>query len=104
MPKQHDLGGQPAGPIDMNDEEAPPFGKMFTGVLTALRERDLITIDEMRRTMEDLPNDLYALPYYERWGEGMYRLLEEKGLLKRNEIDARMALLKSQHQKVSSGE
>ena len=104
MPRQHDLGGQPAGPIDMNDEDPPPFGKLFTGIVTALREHELITIDEMRRTMEDLPNDLYSLSYYERWGEGMYRLLEEKSLLKRDEIDARIALLKSQHEKGGSGE
>ena len=102
MQRQHDLGGQSAGPLDLNDPEAPPFGKLFTGILSALRQHDLIAIDEMRRTMEDLPKNLYDLSYYERWGEGMCVLLEEKNIVTRAEVEARMAELKAGYEAQSA--
>jgi hypothetical protein len=93
--RQHDLGGEPAGPIDISDHEAEPFGKLFTAMFSALRQVDLMTVDELRRTLEDLPQDVYDQPYYERWGEALCSLLEEKGVVSRAEIEARMAEIKT---------
>ena len=95
MKRQHDLGGEPAGPIDLAHHEAEPFGKLFTAVFTALRQHGVTNIDELRRTLEDLPKAVYDQPYYERWGEAMCNLLEEKGIVSRNEIERRMAELKT---------
>jgi len=102
MPRQHDLGGQPGGPLDIGEEhDAPPFGKMFTGILAALRQHNLVTIDEMRRSMEDLPEHLYNLSYFERWGEGLCVLLAEKGVLSVAKIEARMNKLKAEYERES---
>ena len=95
MKRQHDLGGESAGPIDLSHHEAEPFGKLFTAVFTALRQHGVTNIDELRRTLEDLPKAVYDQPYYERWGEAMCNLLEEKGIVSRNEIERRMAELKT---------
>ena len=54
MTGQHDLGGSPAGPMDHNDPDAPPHGKLFTAINSALRQHDLVTIDELRRHLEGL--------------------------------------------------
>lgn len=88
--RQHDMGGMEAGPIETAEHAAEPWAKMVTSVAAALRERDLMRIDELRRALEDLPADVYAQDYFERWSEAMVNLLEEKGLLTRPEVEARM--------------
>ena len=98
MTGQHDLGGSPAGSMDDNDPDAPPHGKLFTAINSALRQHDLVTIDELRRHLEGLSKEEYDLPYYDRWGEAMCNLLEEKGLLARGEIEARMEIIKERLQ------
>lgn len=95
MQRQHDLGGQPGGPIDTSDHPTDPWAKTITAVLGALREHDLMRVDELRRALEDLPKDVYAQPYFERWAEAICNLLEEKGLATRAEIDARMAAIRT---------
>jgi len=52
-------------------------------------------IDELRRALEDLPDDVYAQDYFERWSEAMINLLEEKGIFTREEIMGKMNLIKS---------
>ena len=99
MTGQHDLGGGLAGPMDLSDQDAPPYGKLFTAINSALRQHDLVTVDELRRHLEGLPPDEYDLPYYERWGEAMCNLLEEKGLITRTEIETRMEVIKKRLQK-----
>ena len=42
--------------------------------------------------MESLPRDVYeSLSYYERWIAGAEIILVEKGILTREEVDAKMA-------------
>jgi nitrile hydratase len=50
----------------------------------------LKTTDEHRRAQESIPPEQYeALSYYERWVAATELLLVEKGILTREEIDAR---------------
>ena len=56
---------------------------------------DLMRIDELRRALEDLPEDVYKQDYFERWSEAMINLLEEKGLLTREEVMGKMDALKA---------
>jgi len=92
---QHDLGGMPAGPMEIGDHDVPPFGKLITAIFSALRQHDVTTEDEVRRALEDLPTEVYDQEYYERWGEAIVNLLEEKGILTRAEVEERMAALKA---------
>ena len=93
--RQHDMGGMDAGPIDSSGHEAEPWAKMITSLAAAMREHDIMRIDELRRALEDLPPDIYEQDYFERWSEAMVNLLEEKGLLSRNEVMARMDAIKA---------
>mgnify|MGYP003929697501 FL=1 len=61
----------------------------------ALRDDDLMRIDELRRALEDLPEDVYKQDYFERWSEAMINLLEEKGFLTRDEVMGKMDALKA---------
>jgi hypothetical protein len=92
--RHHDMGGQPAGPVDRKEHEIEPWEKRIEAILRLLYHRDdpIITVDELRRGIEELPPKLYdGLSYYERWIASMTNLLVEKGVLTRAEIEARLA-------------
>lgn len=93
--RQHDMGGMDAGPVLSDEHATEPWAKMITSLAAALREDDLMRIDELRRALEDLPPDVYAQDYFERWSEAMINLLEEKGLLTRDEVMGKMDALKA---------
>jgi nitrile hydratase len=61
-----------------------------------LRETPVVTVDELRRGIEELPPKLYdTLSYYERWIASLTNIMVEKGVLTRAEIEARMAAIKA---------
>lgn len=96
--RPHDLGGQPAGPIDRSEHALEPWHRLVTATLGALRDERhrLLTVDEMRRAMEDMPPEDYRrLQYFERWAVGLATLVVEKQLLTCDEIDRRVAALKA---------
>ncbi len=94
-PRQHDMGGMDAGPVEIREHEAEPWAKTITALAGALREDDTMRIDELRRALEDLPGEVYAQDYFERWSEAMVNLLEEKGLLTRSEVESRMGEIRN---------
>ena len=93
--RQHDMGGMEAGPVEGSAHKAEPWAKMITSLAAAMREHDVMRIDELRRALEDLPPEIYEQDYFERWSEAMVNLLEEKGLLRREEVVGRMDAIKN---------
>jgi len=91
----HDRGGSAnAGPIDRTEHQLDDWEYLAEGISGALSEKGIRCTDESRRAMESLPPDVYeSLKYYERWIAGAEIILEEKGVLTREEIDAKMAEL-----------
>jgi hypothetical protein len=86
----HDLGGSPGGPIDKSQHETEDWERLADAVTIVLDKRGIKTTDEHRRAQESLPPELYrSLGYYERWIAATETLLVEKGILTREEIDAR---------------
>ena len=94
MQRQHDMGGMPAGPVETESPPTRPWAKLITATVGALREEKLMTVDEMRRALEDLPKEQYDRSYFERWAEALTDLLEEKGLASHAEIESRMAAIR----------
>ena len=92
--RQHDMGGMDAGPITDSVHDAEPWAKMITSLAAAMREHDIMRIDELRRALEDLPPEIYEKDYFERWSEAMINLLEEKGVFTRDEVLSRMDKIK----------
>lgn len=95
MTGTHDLGGSPgAGPIDKSQHEVEDWERLADAVAVALDKKGLKTTDELRRAIESLDPEQYReLSYYERWIAATELLLVEKGVLTREEIDARSAEL-----------
>jgi hypothetical protein len=98
MRPMHDIGGLPAGAIEHEGHD-PSFAERRVDALMSLLmapERAVFNVDEMRRTIESLPRDIYERhDYYERWLLTIERLLVEKGVLTQQEIDGRIAALES---------
>ena len=82
------MGGSPAGPIDKSPHEVEDWELLTDAVSSALGGRGIYTTDEHRRAIESLEN-YRDLSYYERWIAATEALLVEKGILTREEIDAR---------------
>lgn len=94
MPRSHDMGGQPAGPIDQQQHALADWEVLSDALNQALGSKGIRRTDESRRAIEDLgPEQYLSLGYYERWAAGMETLLIEKGILTREEIDRKVAEL-----------
>jgi nitrile hydratase len=81
----HDLGGQHGhGPV-VAEKNEPVFHEPWEGRVYALmslaRRAGLFNLDEMRRTIEQMPPAEYLrASYYERWLGALERLIAEKGV------------------------
>ena len=91
MPEVHDRGGLPTDElIDRSEHEWADWEHTTNALVGALRTRDLVTVDELRRGIESIPRELYeSYSYYERWSASLELLIVEKGLLTATEIDAK---------------
>ena len=93
-----DLGGLPAGSIDRSEHEPTMTERRIDAMMILLRAkpRSFWVSDENRRTIESLEPKTYAeSAYYERWVLAMKSLLLEKGILTEQELDAKVAEVRS---------
>lgn len=92
----HDLGGmQGFGHVEREENEPPFHAPWEAAVLAIMRaggSRGLFNIDEFRHAIERMePAHYLASSYYERWLDGIARLLVEKGVVTEEEMKARVA-------------
>ena len=98
MRRPNDVGGLPAGSVNPQPHEIADWERLITALVSSVGPavRKITTIDEFRRSREDLAKDVYdRLTYFELWAEGFVNLLEEKGVMTRKEIEARMAAMRA---------
>ncbi len=89
--RAHDLGGQPAGPVDWSEHETATWHKLATALMYLLRDKcRLAKTDEMRRAIEDMSAAEYRrLGYFDKWAVGLLTLVVEKQLMSQDEIARR---------------
>lgn len=90
--QHHDMGGVDAGPVAPSTHEIEPWEKRIEAMVRLLSTCDppVITIDEIRRGIEELPPETYdGITYYEKWIASLTAILVEKGVLDRDELAAR---------------
>ena len=92
----HDLGGmQGFGPVEREENE-PTFHAAWEAVVLAMQHAGrlglLYNIDEFRHGIERMaPAHYLRATYYEKWLEGITRVLLEKGAVGAEELTARQA-------------
>jgi nitrile hydratase len=89
----HDLGGMHGfGPIDRDPDERG-FHARWEAVVTAMQNavmRGVMNIDEFRHGIERMePARYLGVTYFEKWLDGMSRVLVEKGVITADALDAR---------------
>ncbi len=89
-PATHDMGGaQRFRCTPVERDEAPPdeFGRRVDALRQLLAQKKLMTVDELRRGIESIPEDEYlSLTYYERWLRSITTLMLEKGVVSEEEL------------------
>ncbi len=93
MPRIHDRGGWPdVGLIDRDEHDPTMWERRTDALMRALRARQYMTVDELRRAIESIDPQRYEqLTYYERWAEAIEMLLVEKGVISREDIERKIA-------------
>jgi nitrile hydratase subunit beta len=89
-PATHDIGGAVrfrCTPVE--HDEAPPdaFGKKVDAIRQILAQKKMMTVDELRRGIESIPQDEYfELGYYERLLRSISTLMVEKGVIRQEDL------------------
>lgn len=98
LKRHHDMGGEEEGPVIDGGAQAEhvydPWEKRTDAILRLVsdKKRQLMTVDELRRGIEDLGPGAYdELSYYERWIASITNILIEKGVIGIDELGRKMA-------------
>ena len=96
MRNYHDMGGLPAGEVKPTEHDYALWEKRVDAMQMLLKEKSLITTDEMRRNIESLGADVYEkLTYYERWCAAITNTLIQRGVITIDELAHKIAEVKA---------
>lgn len=101
MRRHHDMGGVPAGPVLRAEHDYAAWEKRVDAILRLLAgpELRILTVDELRRGIEELGPGAYDhMTYYQRWIASITENLIEKGVLTVDELGRRMAQVEARFQ------
>ena len=90
----HDLGGVPkylCETVDTEPHALTDFDRQVDALRQMLSLKGLMTVDELRRGIEEIPEDEYhRLSYYQRWIRSMTANLVRKGVVSEAELRERL--------------
>jgi hypothetical protein len=92
--RPHDLGGLSATAIDQSGHDFAYWEKQIDSIMRLVsdKERGLLTVDELRRNVEELGPDVYkSLSYYERWILALSDIFLQKGVFTVDEMGRKMS-------------
>jgi hypothetical protein len=101
MRAHHDMGGLPAGPLDLSEHSYAPWEKRTHAMMLLLAEpgRAVMTVDELRRGIESLGAEEYdRLSYYERWIASIANAMIHKGVFTVDELGRKLAEIQGREQ------
>ena len=98
MRRHHDMGGLPAGPVERAEHDYAPWEKKVDAILRLLAAKGVITVDELRRGIEEIGPGAYdELTYYERWLTSITNNLLEKGVIEVAELGEAVEAARGRH-------
>ena len=88
----HDMGGVPkymCEPVDIAPHGLTHFDKEVDALRGILGAKGVMSVDELRRGIESIPEaEYHRLTYYRRWIRSITAILLEKGLITEAELRA----------------
>ena len=103
MRRHHDMGGLPAGPVERAEHDYAPWEKKVDAILRLLAAKGVMTVDELRRGIEELGPGAYdELTYYERWLASITNNLLEKGVIEVAELGEAVEAARVRHAAAAS--
>ena len=96
----HDMGGQPAGPVERTEHDYALWEKRVDALLVLLsgKDRQLMTVDELRRNIEaSARRPTTSMTYYERWIHSIAQTLIQRGVISIDELGRKMADVEARH-------
>lgn len=92
--RHHDMGGLPAGPVEITEHDHQLWEKRVDALMVLLSSPRcrLLAVDELRNGIEQLGAKAYdEMSYYERWIASITGVLLGKGVITTEELGRRMA-------------
>lgn len=90
----HDMGGVPrflCEEIDIEPHQLTQFDREVDALRQLLAAKGLMTVDELRRGIEEIPEEEYLrLTYYQKWIRSITATLIRRGVLSSDEVAARL--------------
>jgi hypothetical protein len=87
----HDMGGLPAGKVEPTEHDYPEWERRVDAMVQLLRLGGKITVDELRKNIEQLPPEAYdKLSYYDKWIASLTQTLIQRGLISTEELGRKM--------------
>ena len=88
----HDMGGDPAGDIDLDEHDYALWEKRVDALMVLASAKGHFTVDGLRRVLEDMgPEAFETMTYYERWIHSVTQNLMEAGVFTPGELGEKMA-------------
>ncbi len=88
----HDLGGAAkfmCEAVDTEPHALTDFDKQVDAIRGILGAKDIVTVDELRRGIESIPEaEYHRLSYYRRWVRSITDILLQKGVIAEAELRA----------------
>lgn len=90
----HDMGGVPrflCEEIDIEPHQLTTFDREVDALRQVLSLKGLMTVDELRRGIEEIPEEEYLrLSYYQKWIRSITATLIRRGVLDEGELAERL--------------
>jgi hypothetical protein len=94
----HDMGGLPAGAVEPSEHDYALWEKRVDALMMLLsrKDRQLVTVDELRRNIESLGPEAYdEMTYYERWIYAITQTLIQRGVITVDELGRKIEAVKT---------
>lgn len=89
--QHHDMGGLAAGRVEPTEHDYPEWERRVDAMVQILRLGGRITVDELRKNIEQLPPEAYdKLSYYEKWIASLTQTLIQRGVITTEELGRKM--------------
>jgi hypothetical protein len=94
----HDMGGLPAGAVEPSEHDYALWEKRVDALMMLLshKDRQLLTVDELRRNIEGLGQEAYdKMTYYERWIYAITQTLIQRGVITVDELGRKIEVVQT---------